>query len=32
MRGVFPETTLVRGHVVYEDGAFGDAVGENVRE
>ncbi len=33
--GVFPELTLVRGHVVYERDAdgetFGDAVGENVR-
>jgi dihydroorotase len=33
--GVFPELTLVRGHVAYErvgDGErFGDAVGENVR-
>jgi dihydroorotase len=28
---VFPELTLVRGHPVYEDGAFGDPVGENVR-
>ncbi|QIB76148.1 dihydroorotase [Halogeometricum borinquense] len=32
MRGVFPEMTLVRGNVVYEDGKFGDAVGENVRK
>ncbi|SFR69998.1 dihydroorotase [Halogeometricum limi] len=31
MRGVFPEMTVVRGNVVYEDGAFGDATGENVR-
>ncbi|MGM0590991.1 MAG: dihydroorotase [Halobacteriota archaeon] len=30
-RGVFPEWTMVRGTVVYEDGTFGDAVGENVR-
>jgi dihydroorotase len=34
-QGVFPELTLVRGHVVYEcDGEaerFGDAVGRNVR-
>ncbi|MFB6184258.1 MAG: dihydroorotase [Haloarculaceae archaeon] len=33
--GVFPERTIVRGHVVYErDGTeetFGDPVGENVR-
>jgi dihydroorotase len=29
--GVFPELTLVRGHPVYEDGAFGDPVGRNVR-
>jgi len=31
---VFPELTLVRGHVAYDargDEAFGDAVGENVR-
>jgi len=32
MTGVFPSLTMVRGTVVYEDGAFvGDAVGENVR-
>jgi dihydroorotase len=32
MAGVFPSLTMVRGTVVYEDGAFvGDAVGENVR-
>ncbi|MFC4358015.1 dihydroorotase [Halobium salinum] len=35
--GVFPDMTLVRGHVAYErdrDGteSFGDAVGQNVRE
>jgi len=29
--GVFPELTLVRGHVAFEDGEFGDPVGENVR-
>jgi dihydroorotase len=29
--GVFPELTMVRGHVVYEDGAFGPPVGRNVR-
>ena len=29
--GVFPELTVVRGHVVYEDGAFGPPVGRNVR-
>ena len=32
---VFPELTLVRGHVAYDargaDETFGDAVGENVR-
>jgi dihydroorotase len=28
---VFPEMTLVRGHVAFEDGAFGDPAGENVR-
>ncbi|WP_425499584.1 dihydroorotase [Halogeometricum luteum] len=32
MRGVFPETTVVRGRVVYENGSFEDADGENVRE
>ena len=34
-RGVFPELTLVRGHVAYdahgEGESFGDPVGENVR-
>ncbi len=30
--GVFPELTMVRGEVVYQDGEFGDAVGRNVRE
>ena len=34
-RAVFPELTLVRGHVAYDAGgdgeSFGDAVGENVR-
>ncbi|MFC6725158.1 amidohydrolase family protein, partial [Halobium palmae] len=35
--GLFPDLTLVRGHVAYErdgDGTerFGDAVGENVRD
>ncbi len=33
--GVFPELTVVRGHVAYDargdDETFGDAVGENVR-
>ncbi|WP_458189132.1 dihydroorotase [Haladaptatus sp. NG-WS-4] len=29
--GVFPELTMVRGNVVFEDGAFGEPVGENVR-
>ncbi|WP_049971867.1 dihydroorotase [Haladaptatus cibarius] len=29
--GVFPELTMVRGNVVFEDGEFGEAVGENVR-
>jgi len=31
MNGVFPELTMVRGNVVYDSGAFGDPVGENVR-
>ncbi|WP_338726955.1 dihydroorotase [Haladaptatus sp. DJG-WS-42] len=31
MRGVFPEWTMVRGETVFDDGAFGEAVGENVR-
>ncbi|WP_336360672.1 dihydroorotase [Haladaptatus sp. ZSTT2] len=31
MRGVFPEWTMVRGELVYEDGEFGEAVGQNVR-
>ncbi|WP_227375305.1 dihydroorotase [Haladaptatus halobius] len=30
--GVFPELTMVRGNVVFEDGEFGDPVGENVRD
>jgi dihydroorotase len=29
--GVFPDLTMVRGHVVHEDGEFGNAVGTNVR-
>ncbi|MCO8246885.1 MULTISPECIES: dihydroorotase [unclassified Haladaptatus] len=29
--GVFPEMTMVRGHVVFEDGEFGEQIGENVR-
>ncbi|WP_423743398.1 dihydroorotase (plasmid) [Haladaptatus sp. SPP-AMP-3] len=29
--GVFPEMTMVRGNVVFDDGEFGDDVGENVR-
>ena len=29
--GVFPEMTMVRGHIVFEDGEFGEQVGENVR-
>ena len=29
--GVFPEWTMVRGELVYENGEFDDAVGENVR-
>jgi dihydroorotase len=32
MAGVFPDLTMVRGHVVYEDGDFGNAVGVDVRE
>jgi dihydroorotase len=31
MRGVFPELTMVRGNVVWDDGEFGEPVGENVR-
>jgi len=33
MQGIFPELTLVRGEVAYrrETGAFGGAIGENVR-
>jgi dihydroorotase len=31
MQGVFPDLTIVRGTVVYHDGEFGPAVGENVR-
>ncbi|MFC6823867.1 dihydroorotase [Halopelagius fulvigenes] len=30
--GVFPDLTMVRGNVVYDDGTFGEAVGRNVRE
>ena len=30
-RGVFPELTMVRGTVVYYDGEFAEADGENVR-
>jgi dihydroorotase len=30
-RAVFPELTMVRGTVVYHDGAFAEAEGENVR-
>ncbi len=29
--GVFPEMTMVRGNIVFEDGEFGEQVGENVR-
>ncbi|ODR83103.1 dihydroorotase [Haladaptatus sp. W1] len=29
--GVFPEMTMVRGNVVFEDGEFGEQIGENVR-
>ncbi|WP_178915251.1 dihydroorotase [Natronomonas gomsonensis] len=29
---VFPELTMVRGNVVYDDGEFGEGSGENVRE
>ncbi len=29
--GVFPEMTMVRGTVVFEDGEFGENAGENVR-
>lgn len=32
MTGVFPELTMVRGNVVWEDGEFGEPVGENVRD
>ncbi|WP_254839594.1 dihydroorotase [Natronomonas marina] len=31
MRGVFPDLTMVRGTVVYHDGAFAEAEGRNVR-
>ena len=31
MVGVFPELTMVRGSVVWDDGRFGEPVGENVR-
>jgi dihydroorotase len=30
--GVFPEWTMVRGELVWDDGEFGEAVGENVRQ
>jgi dihydroorotase len=30
-RGVFPEWTMVRGSIVYENGEFGEAVGRNAR-
>lgn len=30
-RGVFPEWTMVRGRIVYENGDFGDPIGQNVR-
>lgn len=30
--GVFPELTMVRGEIVYENGAFGERVGQNVRD
>ena len=30
-RAVFPELTMVRGTVVYHDGAFAEAAGQNVR-
>jgi dihydroorotase len=29
--GVFPELTMVRGHVVFRDGEFADVAGDNVR-
>ncbi|UPM44111.1 dihydroorotase [Halocatena salina] len=31
-RGVFPEWTMVRGRIVYENGDFGARVGRNVRD
>lgn len=31
-QGVFPEWTMVRGQIVYENGEFGEPVGRNVRE
>jgi dihydroorotase len=31
VRGVFPDLTMVRGTVVYHDGAFAEAEGRNVR-
>ena len=30
--GQFPALTMVRGHVAYEDGRFGEVTGRNVRE
>lgn len=30
-QGVFPEWTMVRGEIVYENGEFGESVGRNVR-
>ncbi len=30
-QGVFPEWTMVRGTVVYQNGEFGEAIGQNVR-
>ena len=30
--GIFPKLTMVRGTVVYRDGEFGEAAGENVRQ
>ncbi len=31
-RGVFPEWTMVRGEIVYENGEFGAKTGQNVRD
>lgn len=30
--GIFPELTMVRGQIVYENGEFGERIGQNVRD